>query len=193
MKKISIILMLLAFALTACAGIQIKPPDIDQVISTGPKLVGALIAENNPDHVDTILKYGDMLLAQSEPIDFKAKLDEGVDWLLRKYIDKAAIRVLIIDCLPEIEFEAGAIPTPAWMNKVKPIVKSFIEGVRIGAPVTSSIPDVRMRPTGDFEVRLLETDVIPSGEIIDDKSFIQRYCDIYETEYLKFMWGRTLD
>ena len=184
MKKFSIILILLAFALTACAGIQIKPPDIDQVISTGPKLVGALIAENNPDYAETIIEYGDMLLAQSEPMDFKAKLDEGVDWLLRKYIDKAAIRVLIIDCLPEIEFEAGVIPTPAWMDKVKPIVKSFIEGVKIGAPVESS----------EFDPSSWEPADEPTPSTAElHKSPIQRYCDTYETNYLKFMWGRTLE
>lgn len=164
MKRLSIILFVLAFALAGCAGIQIKPPDIDQIISTGPKLVGALIAENNPDYVDTILKYGDMLLAQDEPLDFKGKLDEGVEWLLKQYLDKASIRVLIIDCLPDIEIQTTEIPTPAWMDKVKPVVKAFMDGVRLAAPVTSK------NKTG----------------------VIQRYYDIYEANYFKLLIQRGL-
>jgi hypothetical protein len=131
-QLIALIVIMFAF-IAGCAGIQVKLPDVDQIKTTGPKLVGALIAENNPDYVDTILNYGDMLLSQGEPVDFKAKLDEGIDWLLKKYVDKAAIRVLIIDCLPQVEIEQSTIPTPEWMDKVKPVVKAFIDGVKIGA------------------------------------------------------------
>ena len=132
MRKLSVIVFMLVF-IAGCSGIQITMPDIDKVVHTGPKLVGALIAENNPTYVDIILGYGDTLLIESNPFDFKAKLDDGIDWLLKKYVDKAALRVLIIDCLPQVEIEQSTVPTPEWMDKVKPIIKAFIEGVKIGA------------------------------------------------------------
>lgn len=138
MKRLSVIaLFVIIFAVSAgfsMCGVQVKAPDIKPIVTnTGPKLVGALIAENNPTYVDIILGYGDTLLIESNPFDFKAKLDDGIDWLLKKYVDKAAIRVLIIDCLPQVEIEQSTVPTPEWMDKVKPIVKAFIEGVKIGA------------------------------------------------------------
>jgi len=159
---IIIIAIILAFALMGCTlgNVHIKPPPIDQVISTGPKVVGALVAQNNPTKADDMIKYGEMLLQEGQPVDFKESLDKGIDLLLRKYVTNAGVRALIIDLLPEIEIDQSAIPTPEWMDKVKPIIKAFIEGVRIGAP-----PEI---------------------------SFIQRYCDIYEANYLKFLWGRSL-
>ena len=139
MRKLSVIAVIaITFVFIAgCSGIQIKMPDLDRVVHTGPKLVGALIAENNPDYVDTILEYGDMLLAESEPMKFEAELDAGVAWLLTKYVNNVGIRILILDCLPQLEIAPDTIlervPTPEWMDKVKAIVKAFIEGVKIGA------------------------------------------------------------
>jgi len=146
-----IALFAIIFALIAgCAGVQFTLPDKDKLMHTGPKLVGALIAQNNPDYADLIIRYGDMLLSQGEPTDFQAKLDEGIDWLLREYVDNAAIRVLIVDCLPQVQIEEGTVPSPEWMDKVRPIVEAFIAGVKIGAPQEVS------KVTTDFEQNRIE-------------------------------------
>ena len=154
MKKLSITLIILAFALTGCAGIQI---DWSTPLEKGPKVVGCLVADNNPDWTERIVVYCDILLREGQPIDFQYALEEGIEWLLERYVHKPAIRLLIIDLLPEIQL-TGSLPTLPWMDKVKPMILNFREGVkRCGQPVVTSAVD---------------------------KSFIQRYLDVYETAYL---------
>ena len=199
MKRLSIITLLLAFALTGCAGIQVNWGNTSEKAA---KVVGCLVADNNPDWTERIVKYCDLLIRESQPIDFQYALDEGVDWLLKQYIDKPTIRLMIVDLLPEIQL-TGSLPTLPWMEQVKPLILNFREGVKLCGQ--SEVISGLMQ----FDYPL---DVIPSGEIADDKSFIEgvkigapvvsskpkggaieRYCDIYEANYLKFLWGRTLD
>jgi len=166
MKRLSIILVLLAFALTlGCAsmGMQFKAPDLGKAITgSGPRLVGFFVGKENPELADKIIKYCDLLAGKDEPVDFKAKLDEGIDWLLNQYLDEPYIVMELENLLPDIEIQTTEIPTPAWMDKVKPMIENFKIGVNFGsASVTTS-----------------------------DQGFIQRYCEIYEANYLKFLLSR---
>lgn len=154
MKKISI-LILLAFALTGCAGVDINWGNTSEKAA---KVVGCLVADNNRDWTERIVKYCDLLMREGQPIDFQYALDEGVEWLLQQYIDKPAIRLMIVELLPEIQL-TDVLPTLPWMAKVKPLILNFREGVKLCG-----------KQPGDLA--------------LNDKSFIQRYLDVYETRYL---------
>ena len=131
MKKLLLIAALGAFLLAGCSDVHV---DWGSTTENLAKAAGILVIGNNPDYKDVILTYANGLLAENDPVNFNTSLKKGVNKLLESYIDQPEARAAIVACLPDIQLEENAIPTPEWMGKVKPAVKAFIEGVKIGAP-----------------------------------------------------------
>ena len=130
MRKLGLIALLGAFLVAGCANTQVKLPKFESVADIATPTVGYLIAKNNPEHIQTIVDYGDKLLGEADPVDFKAKLDEGRKLLLNMLTKDKFLTLQINKLLPKIEIESAAVPTPKWMARVKPIVRDFIDGVQ---------------------------------------------------------------
>jgi len=149
---IALIAIIFAF-IAGCAGVQFNWGSTAENLA---KAAGILVVGNNPDYKDVMITYANGLLAENDPVDFNTGLKKGVNKLLASYVENEEARAAIVACLPDIQLEEGAIPTSAWMDKVKPVVRAFIAGVKIGAP----------QEVGSLSVTGL--DEIPSGEVADD-------------------------
>lgn len=138
MKKFSIILIVLAFALTGCAGMQINwNVDKKALAEVAACEIGYQMAKYMPDEAGIALDYARTVMTSIEPGDAKLNLNNWKEYVLDKIGADPHYARQLSKLLPEIELPETA--TPEWVETVKPYVQEFIYGVEEGLPITSFI------------------------------------------------------
>ena len=169
MKRLSIVLIVLAFALTGCAGMQINwNIDKQALAEIAACEIGFQFSKHYPEEAQVALKYARIAIQAGEAGSFNDQLNEWKEYLL-EYIgaDPHYARQLS-KLLPEIELSEDALPDMKWMETVKPYISEFIMGIEEGLPVIiSNFPHIRYNP-------------------------IKHYMEVHDANYLKFLWARGL-